>query len=163
MPIFLRKAFLTVLFALAMLGMFQANSVLADVQPIKQMGHIDLLKTINAARGKVIMVNFFASWCQPCQLEIPGLIDLREELPEDEVLMLGISMDEDMRALERYVEKTPFNYPVYYGDINMARVFQVTSLPKMLIYNKRGGLVVKHNGFVPKSDLREVLESLLQQ
>lgn len=137
--------------------------VSAEVGPIKEMGHIDLLKTINAARGKVVMVNFFASWCQPCKMEIPGLIELRQHLPEDELLMLGVSMDEDMKALERYMDNTPFNYPVYHGDINVARVFQVTSLPKMLIYNKRGGLEVKHNGFVPKSDLRAVLESLLQQ
>jgi len=135
----------------------------ADTAPIKQIGHIELLKTINAAKGKVVVVNFFASWCQPCKMEIPGLIDLRSELPQDDLLLVGISVDEDMRALENYIEQTPFNYPVYHGDLNVARVFQVTSLPKMLIYNKRGGLVVKHDGFVPKAELGEVLETLLKQ
>lgn len=138
-------------------------TVQADTPPIKQISHIDLLKTINAARGKVVLVNFFASWCMPCKMEIPGLIDLREELPKDDLLMLGISVDEDMRALENYLEATPFNYPVYHGNLNVARVFQVSSLPKMLIYNKRGGLVIKHDGFVPKAELSDVLETLLTQ
>ena len=132
----------------------------AEMQEIR---HIELLKAINAARGKVVVINFFASWCQPCKMEIPGLINIRRSLPEDELVLLGVSMDEDLKALQKYMETTPFNFPVYHGDINVARVFQVSSLPKMLIYNARGGLVAKHDGFVTEQELRAVIEPLLQQ
>lgn len=158
-----RKMLFSVLAAFVLLAFPVGGDSSANVMKVQEMRHIELLKTINAARGKVVLVNFFASWCQPCKMEIPGLIDLRESLPEDELLMLGISMDEDMHALLRYVEQTPFNYPVFHGDLNVARVFQVSSLPKMLIYNKRGGLAVRHEGFVPKAELHEVLEELLKQ
>lgn len=158
----IRKAGISVVFVLGLLfvTMPLCGNSMAKTTEIESMQHIELLKAINAARGKIVIVNFFASWCQPCKVEIPGLISLRESLPEDEVLMLGISMDEDRDALQEFAEQVPFNYPIYWGDDNVARVFQVSALPKMLIYNERGGLVLKHDGFISKDDLQKVLDAI---
>ncbi len=130
---------------------------------VQEIRHIELLKTINAARGKVVVVNFFASWCQPCKVEIPGLIKLREKLGEDKLLLLGISVDEDPKALEKFMAQLPFNYPVYLADDDVARVFQVSALPKLLVYNQRGGLAAKHDGFVSEKELFEIMDGLLKQ
>ncbi len=133
----------------------------AQATAVDSISHIDLLKTINAARGRVVVINFFATWCAPCLQEIPGLKRIRDSFPEEQLLLLGVSMDNEKQVLEAFLAKESFNYPIYLGDNGVAQVFQVRGVPKLLVYSQRGGLALKHDGFISESELRGHLKEIL--
>lgn len=131
--------------------------------PPPTVGYMKIFREINDAKGKVVLVNFFATWCGPCVQEIPGLVALRKVYPEQDILMLGISMDTDYGKLRSFLQQIPVNYTVYHADAQVSQIFQVSALPKMLVYDQRGALVVNHNGFFPPEQLKQVLDGLLHE
>ena len=112
---------------------------------------------VAASKGKMVVVNFFASWCLPCREEIPGLIAIRSFFSSDRLAVLGVSVDEDMVALKNYAKKAQFNYPVRLGLPDLLRAARVSSIPHMSIFDKEGNLLVNEAGFVPEQVLRDFL------
>ncbi len=127
---------------------------------VPQIGAVDLLKLIQSERGKVVVVNFFASWCPPCKVEIPELIALRESMPEADVAILGVSVDEQASELEAMVRETPFNYPVYHGVGDLPDFFKIEQIPRLLIYAPSGALKVNHIGLADPDALVEKIQEL---
>jgi len=68
-------------------------------------------------QGKVLAINFWATWCPPCRKEIPLLIDAQNDFAENNVQFLGIAMD-DAKAVATYMETAGFNYPILISDLN---------------------------------------------
>ncbi|MDY7000214.1 MAG: TlpA disulfide reductase family protein [Thermodesulfobacteriota bacterium] len=122
--------------------------------------HIGLLKIINNSKGRVVVINFWATWCGACRIEFKELATVRREFPEDDLLMLGISMDEDPAAYKNFLRKTAFNYPVYLGAKSVCALFRVEAIPKLMIYNKRGALALSHEGFLSSSKLSRIITEL---
>ena len=135
----------------------------AQAQTVLPIDHIDLMQQVRDNKGKVVLVNFFATWCGPCLVEIPGLKQLRMEFSEDEVLILGVSVDEDPAVLPGFAKRMAFNYPVYHAKPGLAQFFAVQAIPKMLIYNTRGELALDHAGFLDPKQLKQELATLLAQ
>ncbi|THB62973.1 MAG: TlpA family protein disulfide reductase [Desulfovibrio sp.] len=140
---------------------FSASPARAAIPP--NLTPLELLQLINEAQGRVVVVNFFASWCTPCAVEIPGLITLRGEFNDDEVLFVGLSVDQDMGDITDFVNKTPFNYPVYVVGDDVATIFKVDSIPRLVIYDQSGRMAVDHEGLVEEDDLRQILDAMLAQ
>lgn len=122
-----------------------------------------LLDTIAANKGKVVMVNFFAAFCPPCKREIPGLKSIRADLSQDDFFIIGIAVDRDLQEMETFIEKTNFNYPVYYGGEEVGFSFRVSSIPHNIIYDRNGRIAVNEAGFVPEKALRNFLNGLLER
>lgn len=133
----------------------------AEVPP--NLSPLELLRIINDSKGRVVVVNFFASWCTPCAVEIPGLINLRHEFNDDDVVILGLSVDQDSQDIAEFVGDTPFNYPVYVVGEDVASIFKVDSIPRLVIYDQSGRMVVDHEGVVNEDDLRQILDAMLEQ
>ena len=66
-------------------------------------------------KGKLVLLNFWASWCPPCQKEIPGFIDVQEAFKDKPFTIIGVSLENKEETLE-YVKKHQINYPVTYGE-----------------------------------------------
>ncbi len=134
------------------------------VLPVQQaraadsIGVEELIDLISDARGKVVVVNFWASWCGPCRYEIPELIKLRSRFSESELLIVGVSIDESRPMYEAFLRNTPFNYPVYLAGPGTPGAFGVNVIPKVLVYNKEGEQIVNHDGYMDSEDLDALLE-----
>jgi len=147
---------------LALLLLFCATLACAEGGP-EFMDPIGLLKTINNSRGRVVVVNFWATWCGACRIEFKELAAVRREFSEQDLLLIGVSMDEDPDAYKNFLEKRPFNYPVYLAGLSVGVLFQVEAIPKLMVYNKKGALAVSHEGFLSSGKLSRIVNELRAQ
>lgn len=135
----------------------------ASAKDVPQIDAGGLLKRIANESGKVIVVNVFASWCPPCREEIPGLINVRRTFPEKDVVILGISVDREPKALTNYMGEMKITYPVMLAKGDFVERVGVTAVPQLLIYDKKGELVVNHRGLVDEADLRKAVQDILAE
>ena len=125
------------------------------------VGQQDIIKQISLAKGKVVLVNFWASWCQPCRMELPEFTRLRIAYPEDKLVMLGVSLDQDPSMLTDFLRKTPLNYSLFLGKTDVALGFNIRGIPKTLIYNQNGEQILNHDGYLDESELMGIMGKLL--
>jgi len=108
-------------------------------------------------RGKVLIVNFWASWCTPCLEELPALNRARAALKQEEVAMLAINLGEDLEAVTAFIDDYPIDFTVLldrHGTISQR--WQVTGMPTTFVVNPRGELVYRIVG-KRKWDSEEIL------
>ncbi|TVM18426.1 TlpA family protein disulfide reductase [Oceanidesulfovibrio indonesiensis] len=129
---------------------------------LEKMNDLDVLELINDSKGKVMVINFFASWCGPCRLEIPELIEIREDFSGDAVTVVGIAVDDTEPALRRFSRDMGFNYPVYMGETSVSRLFNIEGVPMVLVYSPQGKLIDTQVGYRP-GHVREIVEENLPQ
>ena len=132
------------------------------VNAAETIGTTALLDTIAAAKGKVVLVNFFASFCPPCRKEIPGLIQLRSDISQEELEITGVSVDHTREEMEKFITQYNFNFPVYYGGEEVAYAFRVSGIPHNIIYDRQGRMVVNEPGYIPENILLEFLQQMLR-
>jgi thiol-disulfide isomerase/thioredoxin len=111
---------------------------------VKDLGGEDL--SLTRYKGKVILLNFWASWCGPCRAEIPGLIDLQNKY-KDQLQIIGMDVDDEEADVRDTVKSESINYPVVItpGPIRMA-YGGITALPTVFVINAEGRVVQKHVG-----------------
>ncbi|MDR2696681.1 MAG: TlpA family protein disulfide reductase [Deltaproteobacteria bacterium] len=127
------------------------------------MGAMLLLSEIDRHKGKVVVLNFFATWCLPCQEEIPGLVKLRRRYPVDRVAILGLSLDEDPALVPPFVAKYGINYPVKMASPDVLRMFNIRSVPHNTVYDATGRLAANQPGLIAEEDFQEAIDRLLEQ
>jgi thiol-disulfide isomerase/thioredoxin len=123
--------------------------------------------SLNAYKGKVVLLNFWATWCGPCRAEIPGLIDLQDKY-KDRLQIIGMAVDvDDEDELRKVVKVEGINYPVAVttGELRMA-YGGITALPTVFVINPEGRVVQKHVGlFNPalyETEVRALLDLPVQ-
>ncbi len=123
---------------------------------------LDILTQVGQARGKVVLVNFWATWCTPCLQEIPELKETRSNYSADELVLMGVSVDDNREDLTAFLEKNTFNYPIYFAHANVGPAFQLQNIPRILVYDKNGVLAFSHTGYLGQAELRKVLDQLIE-
>jgi thioredoxin-like negative regulator of GroEL len=116
-----------------------------------------LVDRISQARGKFVVINFWASWCRPCRQEIPELITLRRDISDEDLLLIGVSVDQTPGDFFRFIKQMPFNYPVFLGGADVAGLFSVSSIPKMVVFDRSGEMIHSSEGYMPADELRQLL------
>jgi len=113
-------------------------------------------------KGKVILLDFWATWCPPCREEIPGLIELQKEFGPKGFTIIGVSLDDDPAAVKKFQSKVPINYPVVMGDGAMAAKFGgVEAIPTKFLVDREGKIVSRSVGGAEKADLEKLILPLL--
>lgn len=117
--------------------------------------------------GKPIVLNFWASWCSPCQYEMPHFQTLYDELGEEvQFIMLNLAdgYQETVEKASEFIESNQYTFPVYY-DTNLDAAFKyaVYSIPVTYFINSDGEIVETHRGiFEKEEDLREEIDNLMK-
>jgi cytochrome c biogenesis protein CcmG/thiol:disulfide interchange protein DsbE len=112
-------------------------------------------------RGKVVILDFWATWCPPCKREIPDFIKLQSEYGSKGVQVVGIALDEPEKV-RAFVRDSGMNYPVLLGtDEVSAHYGGVESIPTTFILDKTGGIVTKYEGFKSKETFESQIKKLL--
>lgn len=116
--------------------------------------------------GKILIVNFWASWCPPCIREIPGFVRLQEKYAK-QVQFVGIALDQ-RAPVEAFVERTKINYPILLAErkgISLAKEFgnMRGGLPFTAVINREGVIVTRHLGELPESQLNALLVQLIEK
>ena len=115
-------------------------------------------------RGNVVLLNFWATWCAPCSLEIPWFIELQNTYRASGFATLGVSLDEDgWGAVRPYIEKRKVNYRVMVGNDDVAQLYGAASLPTTIIIDKSGRIAATHVGLCGKSEYEADIRAVLNQ
>jgi thiol-disulfide isomerase/thioredoxin len=120
--------------------------------------------TVSTAQfhGKVVLVNFWATWCPPCREEIPGLIALQNKY-KDRLQVIGVSVDEDVAPsyVKEFADKHGINYPVVMGTEIAKEYGGVPALPTSFVVNTEGRVVQKHVGLLEPAEIENEVRALL--
>jgi len=116
-------------------------------------------------KGKIVILDFWATWCAPCRKAIPDLIELKSEYPSDQFEIIGISLDSDTKDdVPYFVEQFKINYPIVYGDMNITnRYGGIQSIPTSFVLDKEGRIFSTYIGYMDKSIYVKDIEKLLEE
>jgi len=121
-------------------------------------GHLSL----DALKGKVVLVDFWASWCPPCREEAPGLAQVYLEYQDKPVEFVGVDIWDDLRGAQEYIEQFQVPYPDGVdGNGSIAIAFGVRGIPEKFFIGPDGAIARKFVGPIKPDDLRAVLDGLL--
>jgi len=115
-------------------------------------------------RGKVVLLNFWATWCGPCQIEIPWFIEFEQQFKSKGFEVVGVSMDEDgWQAIKPYIAAHKLNYRVLLGDETVSQLYGgLDALPTTFMIDREGKIAFSpHVGLAGKNEYLSEIESLL--
>ena len=120
--------------------------------------------TLSDFQGKVILLDFWATWCGPCKIEIPNFIDLQNMYGRRGLQVIGVSIDDRLEQLKPYAAKMKMNYPVLQGlgrDDLMDAFGPILGVPTTMLLSRDGKICTTHSGYTPKEIFESQIKALL--
>jgi len=113
-------------------------------------------------RGKVVLLDFWATWCGPCRIEIPGFVELQNRYREQGLAVIGISLDDGPEPVREFYREYKMNYPVAMGDEKVSELFGgILGLPTTFLIGRDGRIYSKHIGATDISVFEAEIKELL--
>jgi cytochrome c biogenesis protein CcmG/thiol:disulfide interchange protein DsbE len=128
---------------------------------LKDMNGVDV--KLDSFKGKVILLNFWATWCGPCKAEIPSLVELQEKYADD-LVVLGFSVDDPAEKIKPYADEYKVNYPLLVGNgrEDVQNAFgPLLGIPVSVIIGRDGVIAKKHTGIATKEQFEREIQALL--
>ena len=146
----------------------QGGACMADAKPAKldfTMKDLDGKDvSLSSFKGKVILLNFWATWCGPCKAEIPAFVELQNQYGKDGLVILGYSVDDEAPKARAFANEYKMNYPVLLGlgreDVQEA-YGPIWGIPASFIISRDGRVCQKHLGIAPKAVFEKEIKALL--
>jgi peroxiredoxin len=119
---------------------------------------------LSAYHGKVVLLNFWATWCAPCQLEMPHFVAWQKQYGSRGLQIVGISMDDDPALARTLYQKFHLNYPVAMGDAKLGKLYGgVLGLPVTFLIDRNGKIQAEFQGEANLGKLESTFQPLLKQ
>jgi cytochrome c biogenesis protein CcmG, thiol:disulfide interchange protein DsbE len=118
---------------------------------------------LSSYRGKVVLLDFWASWCEPCRVETPQLIELQQKYGDCGLQIIGVSMDDSPEPVRAFYRQFHMNYPVVMGTAKTGELYGgVLGLPIAFLITRDGRIYAKHIGATDPAVFEREIKSLLQ-
>jgi len=122
-------------------------------------------RTIGSWKGKVLVINFWATWCAPCLEEIPHFVRLQRQLGEQGLQFVGIAIDEPDKVAA-YARRNAMNYPIMVGQFDAIELSKTAGnkaggLPYTLVLDRSGRVISQHYGGLTEQTLKPIIAELL--
>jgi peroxiredoxin len=120
--------------------------------------------TLSDYKGKVVLLDFWATWCTPCREEIPHFVEMQNKYGPQGFQVIGISMDDDAKPVREFYQQFELNYPVAVGDDKLADKFGgVFGLPINFVIDREGRIQFRHPGATDVAVFDQEVNDLLRQ
>ena len=118
---------------------------------------------LSSYRGKVVLLDFWATWCYPCRQEIPHLVELQQKYGDRGLQIIGISLDDSPDPVRPFYQEFHMNYPVAMGTAKTGELYGgLLGLPVTFLIDRDGKIYAKHVGATDASVFEREIKSLLQ-
>jgi thiol-disulfide isomerase/thioredoxin len=163
------KRFLPSLFALCLLGLapfaVQADAALTG-QAAPALTFKDLAGqpvSLAALKGKVVVVDFWATWCGPCRLEIPGYIEMQKKYGKDGLVVIGVSLDQGgPKVVKKFVEANGMNYTIVMGGSEDVDAFGgFNGIPTTFLIGRDGKILHEKTGSMESAEYEKLVKQAL--
>ncbi len=153
---------IAVVLTLTFLGCNPFNNSTSNVNlpELKDVGIAEFEQILQEHKGKVILVNFFASWCPPCKAETPEFVATYDKLKDKNFVIIGFSIDDDINKARQFVADYKITYPVYHAKRELEQKMGVSSIPTNIFYDKNGNLFQAMVGQLSAEFLIKTYETL---
>jgi cytochrome c biogenesis protein CcmG/thiol:disulfide interchange protein DsbE len=120
--------------------------------------------TLSDYKGKVVLLDFWATWCAGCKVEMPWFSRFDTKYRNNGLVVIGVSMDEEGWAIVTpYLEAHPISYTAVLGDLDVSDRYGVASLPVTLLIDRNGKVAAKHFGVVDGAGFENEIKKLLKE
>ena len=126
----------------------------------------DFEKEMAALKGKVVYIDFWASWCVPCRQSFPWLNDIQQAYKDKNFTVLSVNLDADKHLATKFLSEIPATFPVFYDPKGkVARNFKLKGMPSSYLINKAGKMVSSHVGFneIKQKKYQQEIEKLMTE
>lgn len=105
---------------------------------------------LNALKGQVVLINFWASWCGPCRQEMPVLEQMYKKYKPLGVTLLGVNVEPDSSNAAGWLKATPVSFPILFDtDSKVSKLYDVAGMPNTVILDRKGNVRFVHRGYKP--------------
>lgn len=125
--------------------------------------------SLASIEGEIAIIDFWATWCGPCRMEIPDFIELYDEYKDKGVTIVGISVDRDSSVVENFIKQQKINYPVIMRTKDLQEKYEtainqpIRAIPTTIIVNQAGEVAAVHIGAKPKEVFEQEIQKLLAE
>ncbi len=103
---------------------------------------------IEQYRGKVVYLDFWASWCVPCRKSFPWMNQLHNKYSSDEFIIIAVNLDKQRNLADEFLNKNPAQFMVHYDPEGLLpKQYKIKGMPSSIIFNKHGKIISRHTGF----------------
>jgi peroxiredoxin len=113
-------------------------------------------------QGKVVLLDFWATWCHGCKTEIPWYMEFSEKYKKNGLVVVGVSMDDEgWKIVKPFLKEKKMKYPIVIGNDDLAKRYGLTEMPLTLLIDRQGKIALSHSGVVDKDAFEGELRTLL--
>src|ERR1051325_1273068 len=119
---------------------------------------------LSGLKGKVVLLDFWATWCAGCKVEIPWFIEFDKSYRAKGLATVGVAMDDDgFKTIEPYLKTHPIPYTIVAGNFDAAMPYGISALPVTVLIDRKGRVAARHVGVVDKKMFEAELKQLLSE